>query len=173
MGPQSRFGDKLLLIRVFRPHIWDCGAKRVKERGLSQTYWRRSAKYPYPSTPPPQYIYILYQVYTPLALFTPHFRGAPTCPTPVFARVPRAVAAAPLPPVPLPREGLQLLLQSLLATPPPPPPGERRENHRHTLSEINAHNKKTYFSGEDIDFSEPTTPPPQKKKTHTHRGMGV
>ena len=28
--PQSRFGDKLRIIRVFSPHIWDCGSKRVK-----------------------------------------------------------------------------------------------------------------------------------------------
>ena len=29
LGPQSRFGDKLLTIRVLCPHIWECGAKRV------------------------------------------------------------------------------------------------------------------------------------------------
>ena len=28
--PRSRFGDKLLIIRVFCPPIWDCGSKRVK-----------------------------------------------------------------------------------------------------------------------------------------------
>ena len=27
LGPQSRFGDKLLIIRVLCPHIWVCGAK--------------------------------------------------------------------------------------------------------------------------------------------------
>ena len=27
LGPQSRFGDKLLKFRVFCPHIWECGAK--------------------------------------------------------------------------------------------------------------------------------------------------
>ena len=31
LGPQSRFGDKLLIIRVLCPHIWECGAKGVKE----------------------------------------------------------------------------------------------------------------------------------------------
>ena len=30
LGPQSRFGDKLLIIRVNCPHIWECGAKGVK-----------------------------------------------------------------------------------------------------------------------------------------------
>ena len=30
LGPQSRFGDKLLIIKVFCPHIWECGSKRVK-----------------------------------------------------------------------------------------------------------------------------------------------
>ena len=30
LGPQSRFGDKLLIIRVPCPHIWECGAKGVK-----------------------------------------------------------------------------------------------------------------------------------------------
>ena len=38
LGPQSRFGDKLLIIRVLCPHIWECGAKGVKtvqpHRGL-------------------------------------------------------------------------------------------------------------------------------------------
>ena len=29
LGPQSRFGDKLLISRVICPHIWKCGAKRV------------------------------------------------------------------------------------------------------------------------------------------------
>ena len=29
LGPQSRFGDKLLIIRVFCPHIWECGSKGV------------------------------------------------------------------------------------------------------------------------------------------------
>ena len=29
LGPESRFGDKLLLFRVFCPHIWECGSKRV------------------------------------------------------------------------------------------------------------------------------------------------
>ena len=29
LGPQSRFGDKLLTIRVCCPHIWKCGSKRV------------------------------------------------------------------------------------------------------------------------------------------------
>ena len=32
LEPQSRFGDKLLEIRVVCPHIWDCGSKRVKTR---------------------------------------------------------------------------------------------------------------------------------------------
>ena len=32
LGPQSRFGDTLLIIRVLCPHIWDCGAKGVKYR---------------------------------------------------------------------------------------------------------------------------------------------
>ena len=32
IGPQSRFGDKLLIIYVPCPHAWDCGAKRVKVR---------------------------------------------------------------------------------------------------------------------------------------------
>ena len=31
LGPQSRFGDKLLIIRLVYPHIWECGSKRVKE----------------------------------------------------------------------------------------------------------------------------------------------
>ena len=26
---QSRFGDELLVIRVFCPHMWECSAKRV------------------------------------------------------------------------------------------------------------------------------------------------
>ena len=30
LGPQSRFGDKLLITRVFCPHIWECGSKKVK-----------------------------------------------------------------------------------------------------------------------------------------------
>ena len=30
LGPQSRFGDKLLIIRGLCPHIWECGSKRVK-----------------------------------------------------------------------------------------------------------------------------------------------
>ena len=30
LGPQSRFGDKLLIIRVNCPQIWECGAKGVK-----------------------------------------------------------------------------------------------------------------------------------------------
>ena len=30
LGPQPRFGDKLLGIGVNCPHIWNCGAKRVK-----------------------------------------------------------------------------------------------------------------------------------------------
>ena len=29
LGPQSRFGDKLLIIRVLCPHIWECGVKWV------------------------------------------------------------------------------------------------------------------------------------------------
>ena len=29
LGPQSRFGDKLLIIRVLCPHEWECGAKGV------------------------------------------------------------------------------------------------------------------------------------------------
>ena len=29
LGPHSRFGDKLLTVRVICPHIWECGAKRV------------------------------------------------------------------------------------------------------------------------------------------------
>ena len=29
LGPQYRFGDKLLIFRVFCPHIWECGSKRV------------------------------------------------------------------------------------------------------------------------------------------------
>ena len=32
LGPQSRFGDKLLVIRVFCPHIWECGSKRAHPR---------------------------------------------------------------------------------------------------------------------------------------------
>ena len=31
LGPQSRFGDKLLIIRVFCPHIRECGSERVKD----------------------------------------------------------------------------------------------------------------------------------------------
>ena len=31
LGPQSRFGGKLVIIRVLCPHIWECGAKGVKE----------------------------------------------------------------------------------------------------------------------------------------------
>ena len=31
LGPQSRFGDKLLLFRVICPHLWECGSKRVKD----------------------------------------------------------------------------------------------------------------------------------------------
>ena len=30
LEPQSRFGGKLLTIKVFCPHIWECGAKGVK-----------------------------------------------------------------------------------------------------------------------------------------------
>ena len=30
LGPQSRFGDNLHTLRVFCPHIWECGSKRVK-----------------------------------------------------------------------------------------------------------------------------------------------
>ena len=30
LGPQSRFGDKLLMFRVNCPQIWECGSKRVK-----------------------------------------------------------------------------------------------------------------------------------------------
>ena len=31
LGPQSRFGDKpLIVVRELCPHIWECGAKRVK-----------------------------------------------------------------------------------------------------------------------------------------------
>ena len=29
LGPRSHFGDKLLIIRVFCPHMWECGSKRV------------------------------------------------------------------------------------------------------------------------------------------------
>ena len=29
LGPHSRFGDKLLTVRVLCPHIWECGAKRA------------------------------------------------------------------------------------------------------------------------------------------------
>ena len=29
LGPQSRFGDKLLIIRLLCPHVWECGSKRV------------------------------------------------------------------------------------------------------------------------------------------------
>ena len=32
LGPQPRFGDKVLKVRVLRPHIWECGAKRVNAR---------------------------------------------------------------------------------------------------------------------------------------------
>ena len=31
-GPQSRFWDKLLIIRVLCPHIWECGAKGVSSK---------------------------------------------------------------------------------------------------------------------------------------------
>ena len=31
LGPQSRFGDRLLIIRVLCPHIWQCGAKGVNK----------------------------------------------------------------------------------------------------------------------------------------------
>ena len=31
LGPQSRFGGKLRVIRVLCPHIWECGANEVKE----------------------------------------------------------------------------------------------------------------------------------------------
>ena len=31
LGLQSRFGDKILIIRVFCPHLWECGAKGVKQ----------------------------------------------------------------------------------------------------------------------------------------------
>ena len=34
LGPQSRFGDKVLTSRVFCPHIWECGSKRVKHRSF-------------------------------------------------------------------------------------------------------------------------------------------
>ena len=27
--PRPRFGDKLLIIRVCCPHLWECGSKRV------------------------------------------------------------------------------------------------------------------------------------------------
>ena len=30
LGPQCRFGDKLLIVKVFCPQIWECGSKRVK-----------------------------------------------------------------------------------------------------------------------------------------------
>ena len=39
LGPQSRFGDKLLVIRVNCPRIWECGAKGVK--GCSEKIIRR------------------------------------------------------------------------------------------------------------------------------------
>ena len=32
LGPQSRFGGKLLIIKVLCPHIWECGAKGVNRR---------------------------------------------------------------------------------------------------------------------------------------------
>ena len=31
LGPQSRFGDKLLIFRVCCTHIWECGSKRVND----------------------------------------------------------------------------------------------------------------------------------------------
>ena len=30
LGPQSRFGDKPVIVRELCPQIWECGAKRVK-----------------------------------------------------------------------------------------------------------------------------------------------
>ena len=32
LGPQSRFGDKLLIIRVLCPNIWECGVKWVNAK---------------------------------------------------------------------------------------------------------------------------------------------
>ena len=34
VGPQSRFGGKLLIIRVICPHVWECGAKGVDKGAL-------------------------------------------------------------------------------------------------------------------------------------------
>ena len=39
LGPQSRFGDKLLIIRGNCPHMWECGAKGVK-----RTSWNKIKK---------------------------------------------------------------------------------------------------------------------------------
>ena len=39
LGPQSRFGGKLLIIRVLRPHIWECAAKGVKACLNTPPFW--------------------------------------------------------------------------------------------------------------------------------------
>ena len=36
LGPQSRFGDKLLIFRVNCPQIWECGSKRGKTVAMSR-----------------------------------------------------------------------------------------------------------------------------------------
>ena len=51
LGPQSRFGDILLIFRVFRPHIWECGSTRVKQelhgREICYIYTRMLGSYIY------------------------------------------------------------------------------------------------------------------------------
>ena len=42
LGPQSRFGDKLFIVRVNCPHIWDCGAKG--RRGMPTPVLRQDAR---------------------------------------------------------------------------------------------------------------------------------
>ena len=42
LGPQSRFGDKLLIFRVVCPHIWEWGSKRVNLHVCNETSSKRS-----------------------------------------------------------------------------------------------------------------------------------
>ena len=39
LGPQSRFWDKTLIIRVLCPHIWECGAEGVKAVFCLKDLW--------------------------------------------------------------------------------------------------------------------------------------
>ena len=44
LGPQSRFGDKLLTIRVFCPHLWECAVLK----GLTRRTYARTLHHPHP-----------------------------------------------------------------------------------------------------------------------------